>query len=252
MIRKMSHFGYKIGMLRSVTILKGRSIYCTNSKTTAMSHFKRILSIAMVCLIAAPGFSQNPNSNTESIQKKVSSSSQTEVKEESSRTQGLRKIASYRKMDLDIRIDEAALEASIELAIKDALESVEAVLEKLEIHVEPIEINLSNLNVGSEPIIINIPDVNIDIEPIEIDMDEMHFDFDFDNNDWDNDSDEIDGWEEDGDDNDGNDKEYKFRKEDLKEKDKIKEKDKSDKDKSSKDKPTEKVKDKAKGLKKIN
>ncbi len=181
-----------------------------------------LITCLFVCLIAIPAFSQEPV-------KKVD----TTAKEE-----GLRKIASgsgLKNLNIEVDIDEVALENSIQLAIKNAMESMR-VLETLEIHIEPIEINLKKLDLNLDVIRIEIPRLDINLEPIDIDLNDMDFDIDID---MDNDRD----W----DDNDENDHslDWDKEKEKNKEKDKVKEKDKGDK-------LTKEEKDKSKGLKKLN
>src|SRR5687768_13703240 len=113
-----------------------------------MTYFNRIFTVLLVTATAfVPCFSQD----------------------EPSKAEGLRKVASHslaEDLDIDINIDEEALAASIESAVKLSMESVEETLERLEIHIEPIEIDMQNLNINTNPIEINIPVINIDIEPI--------------------------------------------------------------------------------------
>jgi hypothetical protein len=186
-----------------------------------------LLVCLFVCLIAIPAVAQQP------IKK-----NNPEAKEA-----GLKKIAggsAHKNLNIDVNIDEEALEASIEVAIKNAMESLR-VLEQLEIHIEPISIDLSNLNLLHNPIVIDIPHIEENVEPIDIDLDEMDFDMDIDMDfDIDNDFD----WDNDNGNDDDND--WSFDKDKKKEKEKLKE----EKDKPAK--PTKQEKDKAKGLKKIN
>src|SRR6187551_3556795 len=99
----------------------------------------RILySCLFVAIITLPALSQENNSTP------TKDRSSTE-----SKTAGLRKIAGgsqLQNLDIDINIDNEALEASIEVAIANAMKSVENALETLEINIEPIEINLNDLN----------------------------------------------------------------------------------------------------------
>ena len=191
-----------------------------------------LLSCLFIGLVSIPGFAQE---NPVPAKERATSSSP--------KSAGMRKVASgsqWRNMDVEINIDEEALEASIETAVEEAMEAVE-VLENLEINIEPIEINLGYLNIDIDPIVINIPDINFDIEHIEIVIEPIHIDVD-----------EVDinieenrfDWNDDDDDDD-----QSFDKD--KEKDEVKYKVKDKSDKAVKEDKSE-VNDKAKGLKKIN
>lgn len=202
--------------------------------------YRTLFMFLILALAVVPGFSQEANT------KKAETKTPSVVTKEEPRSEGLKKITTRtsRDWDFDIHIDEAALEANIELAVEKAMKDVEIALEKLEkleIHIEPIEINLQKLNLDMKPIDIHLPHLNIDIAPILIDLDDLDIDIDIDedfDHDFDNDIDN----DEDDEDN--------FLK---KEKDKEELKNKSDnKDKSDKEKTEQKEKDKAKGLKKIN
>jgi hypothetical protein len=193
-----------------------------------MNHSSRILpAFLIIFMIAVPCFSQE-------IEK-------ASKKEESSKSEGLRKIVnnSQRNYTFDIRINHEELEANIEAAVENAIRSVEVALENLErmeIHIDPIEINMENLDVSLDPIVINIPDFNIDIEPIEIDLDDVDNDFDFedeDDSDWEN--------NDEGDDDHNHDK--------IKHKEKNKHK--SHNEESIHNKSDKNEKDKSKGLKKL-
>jgi hypothetical protein len=137
--------------------------------------------LLFVSLATMPVIAQNSNP-TQKTEKKT-------VKEES-REDGLVKLNTNRNLNFKINIDEKALETDIELAVQNAMRSVETALEALEIHIEPIEINLKDLNFNLDRIDINIPRFDIDIEPIGIDVDDMDEDFDMDidmNDNWDSD-----------------------------------------------------------------
>lgn len=180
--------------------------------------FRILFLFLMIAMVTKPGFSQEtspaPQTQTD------------ETNKESSKTAGLRKLPTrsrWQDLDINVNIDEKVLEASIELAVENAMNAVEGTLERLEIHIEPIEIDLGNLNIDMDPIVINIPDLDIDVEPV--DLDDMDIDIDIDQDDFD--------WNDDNDDDGDNDQQ------------KRKEKRKSN-DKSNDDK------DKSKGLKKLN
>src|SRR5688572_28065463 len=111
-----------------------------------IKYTRTLFSLAILSIVAMPVFSQ-----------KADPAPQTEEKREASKTNGLRRVAGPTPLNIDIDIDENALEASIESAIENAMRAVETTLEKLEIHIEPIEINLGNLDVNLDPIVINIP-----------------------------------------------------------------------------------------------
>lgn len=196
-----------------------------------MKHIIRTVFVFPLVSLSTVCFSQtNPEQ-----EKKTTT---TEVKLEESKTSGLRKLTNNRSWDFKVNIDEEALEASIELAIEQAMNSLEVAmekLEKLEIHLEPIEINLSaleNLDIDIDPIVINIDDLDIDIEIDELeDLDiDLDIDIDIDTDD-----------DEEGD----------LRKAGLKklstDPDKEKGKEKSDKEKGSKEDKT-----KSNGLKRID
>lgn len=176
----------------------------------------------LICLPLAV-FSQNDDSKTEGSKA------------------GLRKIGGGRSPKIDVHIDQAKLEADIEMAVETALRSVEHSLEGLQINIEPIEIDLGNLNIDLEPLVINIPDIDIDIEPIEVELDDM--DMDMDNDDW-NDEGEDDDEEEDR------------HVDKIKAKDWVKEDKEIGKEKPAKEKAykvkEKSDKEKAKGLKKVD
>ncbi|MBI3483305.1 MAG: hypothetical protein HY015_10115, partial [Bacteroidetes bacterium] len=148
-----------------------------------MNAFIRTLFVFLILSLAIQGFSQD--TNTQKTERKT----QTDATKEEPRPGGLRKITtrSPRDWNFDINIDERALEANIEQAIENAMRSVEGVLEKIEIHIEPIEINLKDMNVDVDPIVVNIRDLNIDIEPIGVDLPDLDIDADMDHHDFDRD-----------------------------------------------------------------
>lgn len=115
-----------------------------------------LLVVAMIGTASLSAFSQQTNKNGESSR------------------EGLKKIAGpSRNHEVDIDIDEEAIERSIE----EALESVEATLRNLQIHIDPIHIDLKGL-MDMEPIIVDVPDLDMNIEPIDIDLDELDIDLD--------------------------------------------------------------------------
>ncbi|HEY8933764.1 MAG TPA: hypothetical protein VIM65_01025 [Cyclobacteriaceae bacterium] len=212
-----------------------------------MKSSKRIfLSCFFVGLASVSGFSQVTNSEINTDSKSI----------------GLRKIAGgshLHNMNLDINIDNEALETSIELAAERAMESVEVALDKLDVNIEPIEINFDDLDINIDPVIVNIPAIDINIEPIEIEdieiepveiepivIDPIVIDVDDVNNDishfdWYNDNDDDQSFSADQ------------EKDKVKDKNKVKSKEKTkDKDKSYKADKNKEVKEKSKGLKKIN
>ncbi|HEX5171880.1 MAG TPA: hypothetical protein VFW11_22025 [Cyclobacteriaceae bacterium] len=177
---------------------------------------------SLSCLISIPCFSQESNSTTQK-------------NDPSSRTAGLRKIASgSHRMDLEINIDDKAIEESVESAVGEAMASVETALEQMEIHIEPIEINLGDMDMNLDPVVINIPALDIDIEPVDIDLDDIDIDIDVDEDHF--------HWKNDA---------AQFLDKD-KDKDKVKEKNKDKEKDKVKDKSDKENNEKAKGLKKIN
>src|SRR5690348_4494923 len=126
-----------------------------------------ILSLLFVCLISVSGFSQANNTTSQKDES------------ESSKTAGLRKIASGSGLrDIEVNIDEEALEASISAAVEEAMASVDEAMENIEIHIDPIEINLSDMDINIDPIVINIPNIDVNIEPIEVEIEDMDIDID--------------------------------------------------------------------------
>jgi hypothetical protein len=149
------------------------------------SHHRLLFVFLVLGFTSIPGFSQKTDPPNDS--------------------DGLRKITNGSGRDLDIegQIDEDLLEANIELAVEDALKSVEVVLNRLDIHIEPIQIDLADLDININPVVINVPDVDIDIDPVEIDLGEMDVDVDEGDLGWSDESDRVDHDVKD-DDNDGN------------------------------------------------
>jgi hypothetical protein len=207
-----------------------------------MSQYIRIVfSCLVISLVAVPGFSQENKQERDTTKPVKEAVEPDEDEEESDRSAGLKKIASGRSdRDIDVQIDEEAIESDVEIAVESAMESVEAVLENLVIDVEDVEVN--------------IPNIDINMEPIEVILDDMEMDMDMDVDvdvDMDMDHDDI-SWDEDDDDDDssfisGDDKDKNKQKEKDKQKDKVK--DKSEKEKNKSDKSDN---DKSKGLKKLN
>lgn len=186
-----------------------------------MNPFNRIFITLVLSMLSVSAFSQE-SSPKKSKSEDVSSEGAGE---------GFRKVEdrSQRNWDIDVNIDNKALESNIERIVENAMRSVEVRMERLDIHLEPIEINLGDLDLEMDPIVINIPEINIDVEPFELDLD-----IDEDDSRWDNDEDDSEeGFERDR---------LDFRNGQDKDKEKNKMKDKSDKEE----------KDKSKGLKKIN
>ncbi len=201
-----------------------------------MSRFKRILLVLIVLPLSISGYSQesNPKKNA------TGQSKTDDTDKETSPAKGLRNIetrSQRHNWDVNVHIDQKAIEASIESAVENAMKSVEVAraLGKLEIQIEPIEIDLGKLDIDIGPIEINIPALDINIEPIDIDLDDMKIDVDADRDVVDRDDDD----------------EESIQREPLSDvqvdRDKVKVKDKADKEKSYK-----RDKDKSKGLKKIN
>jgi len=191
----------------------------------------KILTTTSATLILA--FATLTAVSQDSSQTKTDKSHQDELP----KADGLKKISSgSREWYFDVHIDHAALKKNIEVAIENAMKSVEA-LEKLEINIDPIEINLKDLNVDINPVIVNIPDPVVVIDPIEVNIPEI--DIDADNFRWNRDDNE----DEDNDaDIDNDNDHHRHSVHDYnKYKEKHKDKDKSD-DKN----------EKTKGLKKIN
>lgn len=152
-----------------------------------MSPFIRIYLVSLIISLASiSGFSQEPTPKKDTVQPVKEQTPPDETKDASSRTEGLRKITtrSPHGWDIDINIDEEALDANIELAIENAMESVEVALENLEIHIEPIEINLEELDLDFDPIEIEIPNLDIDVDPVEIDLNDIDIDIDIDEDDF--------------------------------------------------------------------
>lgn len=133
-----------------------------------MSQFKR--ATLFMLLIVATITTCLAQSDATKTQKKVPAN---EVRQQPSRTDGLKKMTNNANRSVDIHIDEEALEESIDLSIEKAMQSVEIALEKMEINLDAIEIHLNELNMNLEPMEITIPDLDINIEPVDIDFD--HF-----------------------------------------------------------------------------
>jgi hypothetical protein len=111
-----------------------------------MKPTKTLLTCLLMGLVFTTAFSQVRNSST----------SEETSKTEATKKAGLKKIAGGNALQykhFDSTIDAEALEASIELAVENAMHAMEVELDKFEIHIEPIEINLDKLNIdlGSYP-----------------------------------------------------------------------------------------------------
>jgi hypothetical protein len=115
-------------------------------------------------------------------------------------------------------VDSDMIEVNVEAAVNNAMEIVRTTLQNLEIQIPPINIEPVKL----DAIDINLDDMDIDIEPVDIDLDDMNFNFDADDFNENMNDESV----EDGDDNSLHDR-------------------KDNKSKSE-------LKDKAKGLKKLN
>src|SRR5687768_7901938 len=145
-----------------------------------MSLSIRILFIFIgISLVSTPGWSQE-NSKKGVAQPAMEES---EDKEEPSRSAGLRKIAggSSEEVDIDIHIDEEALESNIEMAVENAMEVVDVVLENLVIDIDPIEIDIPDFDINIDPVHIDMDDFDMDMDmDVDVDMDMDHDDFDWD------------------------------------------------------------------------
>jgi len=133
-----------------------------------MKSHNRFLAICLIVLIAQiPGLSQDNNPQSDTA-KPFNENSNKEIRS------SVRKIASGSfEMDLDIDIDEEALGADIEIAIDNAMRSVEIVLEGLPVHLDLMKTDFSGLDIEFDPIDINLRDMDIEIEPVEFDMDDL-------------------------------------------------------------------------------
>jgi hypothetical protein len=132
-----------------------------------MKPHNRFLAICLIVLLAQiPGLSQDNNLQSGTA-KPVNENSKPEIRSST------RKIApgSF-EMDLDIDIDENALETDIEIAIDNAMRSVEIVLEGLPVHLD-LKTDFNGLDMEFDPIDINLGDLDIDIEPVEFDLEDM-------------------------------------------------------------------------------
>jgi hypothetical protein len=181
---------------------------------------KTRLIACLLCFVAITSFSQESEKKSEPTDSKDA---------------GLKRITTksgFGNQNIKVDLDEMELERSIEVAIKEAMESLRE-LENLQIHIEPIEINLKSLDLDLNPIRIKIPQLEVNLEPLDLNLDAMDFDFDLDlDRDWDDDQDDEEDFELLNKNEDRNEKLKRL------------------KDKS--DKSTKEEKDKAKGLKKIN
>lgn len=215
--------------------------------------------LVILCLSVITGFSRQANPAPQKGDKK------SETVKSKSGKEGLRKVTQHRDWDVDVNIDEAQIENTINIEVDRAIRTVNEVLKDLDIRMESFEIDIPEIDIELDEMI-DLADIDVDID-VDID-DDFDFDFDFDvDEDFDFDFDidvdiDIDDdfdFEDDG----------SYRSQGLikvygnddKEKDKEKLKDKSEKEKDKlekqlkdkiKDKEEKQEKDKSKGLKKIN
>lgn len=134
-----------------------------------MKLHNRFVAVCLTVLVAhIPGLTQQTNSQSEPV-KPVHEHSKVETGDD-----GLRKVASGSfERDLDLNIDQKLLEADIEMAIDNAMRSIEIVLDELPIRLEPLEMDFNDLNIKFEGITVSLPEMDIDIEPVRFDMDEI-------------------------------------------------------------------------------
>jgi hypothetical protein len=134
-----------------------------------MKLHNRFLAICLTVLVAqTPGLTQHSNSQS------VSDKPIAENTEEETGNDGFRKVASGSfEMDLDLNIDQKILEADIEMAIDNAMRSIEIVLDDLPIRLEPLEMDFSDLDIKFDAIDISLHDMDIEIEPVRVDLDEI-------------------------------------------------------------------------------
>lgn len=143
-----------------------------------MKPHNRFLAICLIVLLAQiPGLSQDNNPQSDTA-KPVNESSNPEIRSSA------RIIASGSFDNIDIDINEEALETDIEIAIDNAMRSVEIVLEGLPVHLDLMKTDFSGLDVEFDPIDINLRDMNIDIEPVEFDMEDLDINIKLDDDDF--------------------------------------------------------------------
>lgn len=80
-----------------------------------------------------------------------------------SKTQGPRKISGPTHQ-VHVEIDEEAISASVEVAVEQAMKTMEQTLNNIDIQIPQIDIDLSHINVN--PVMVNVPDLDIHIAPI--------------------------------------------------------------------------------------
>ena len=143
-----------------------------------MKPHNRFLAICLIVLLAQiPGLSQDNNPRSDTV-KPVNENSNPETRS------SVRKIASGSFDNIDIDINEEALETDIEIAIDNAMRSVEIVLEGLPVHLDLMKTDFSGLDMEFDPIDLNLRDMNIDIEPVEFDMDDLDINIKLDDDDF--------------------------------------------------------------------
>ena len=122
-----------------------------------MNNFNRVSAALFIILISCTTvFSQVADTSAKKDHRAIG------PKEESSKESVLRRITGpMHEWDFNIKIEEDALEASIEQAVERAMESVEASLDRLEIHIDPIEIDMSNINIDMVPIRIDLSHLDL-------------------------------------------------------------------------------------------
>jgi hypothetical protein len=139
-----------------------------------------LLAVCLTVLGAQiPGLTQD--SNSQSVpDKPVADNTEVEIGNDR-----FRKVASGSfEMDLDLNIDQKILESDIEIAIDNAMRSIEIVLDDLPIRLEPLQMDFSDLNIKFDPINFSIPEIDIEIEPVKVDMDEIDMNIEVDEGDF--------------------------------------------------------------------
>lgn len=144
-----------------------------------MNLHNRFLAVCLIVLVAQiPGLTQHSNSQSVPV-KPVEENSKGEIGND-----GLRKVASGTfETDVDLNIDQKILEADIEMAIDNAMRSIEIVLDYLPIRLKPLEMDFSDLNMKFDAINVSLPNMDIEIEPVGVDLDEMDINIQIDEDD---------------------------------------------------------------------
>jgi hypothetical protein len=181
----------------------------------------RLFVLLFTLMIAMSGFSQQADPEKELDERNAKPSGSAPLK----------KIPTHKQaLDLDIDIDEQALEADIERAMQ-----VELNVEDIEIQVEEVDPILSDMNIVVDPVVeIDVPEIEIEPEMDYFEMKDIDIDIDEEDFQWDREEANDEAFQEESGDKD---------------KSKDKEKNKGHKEKDRKEK---KDKQKVKGLKKIN